>query len=1244
MRLSWTEIKQRIQSVLKKKVHPKLSVPESMPLSPCIIEPYVENEGKEEENKAYMPVSLLIRALDDDRMLNIAVAGNYGVGKSSIINTAERKVGNKHKFIKISLASLLTQEGKAILKQKEQGQDKEQEQELGKIDGVTITIKEEKSHNKEKDSNAFAVSDKQIEYSILQQILYHERSQKTPKSRIRRIHKTRKSKPYWIAFWGLLTIASILLLIKPSWLNVSDYINLERTADWVRVLFKWGPIVILTIVFILICRYYSRHYTFSLSRIGYKNIEMKITDEMSIFNAHMDEIVYFFESTNYDVVVFEDLDRFINKDVIFYKLRELNTVLNNCKCLRHKVNFVYAVLDHLFDATERVKFFDYIITVIPVINSLNSYNMLKKSIHSDDLFERLGGNELLNLCEYLQDMRLLLNIVNEFNQFSPLLDKTVMKEKILFGLIVYKNYAPTDFSGMYNKSGVVAGILENTDVCRESIIDKRNNQIAQYRQEIILAEEERDKELYGLRQKYLETGKSLSGYPSNPLRIRIGDAPFLFEAVAKDPILFKKVRDGQANYLVNNSLVSIPAFNSVELNLGGPGNFDKTEANILNECEVKVEGLKKKIVTLSQEVSTLPKTVEGVYRRNTVLLDKELDKLEDKEKQDLIKFLILNGYLDKDYQYYISYFYPNSLKLKDRNFVMRAGRQEGNQYEVELDAVDEILKRFTPEKMAENHSLLNVNLVRAIFQGSTHQVFRDAVCVLIEKTSSLDFVIAAYNAENSVSGTFFFHLLKKYDFWDEIGDRTEEEQDTLREIYFKFCDLREEKKNAHFCAWLVDNYSFLDKRWKQITEKRALEVFKSCTPVFSKLSIKDTPDAVLTDILDNRRYVLSRQNLNAIVRKLGFFDKYKTAAFSSLMEADNKVLLDTVCSNWAVFLKSVFPDTSLYEGEKAQVEIINATKEAKSGYAARYYLVKQHNHLQRAELLNVDVLQYAYEYSLIAPTWHNVYYYSINKDGGLPLQLIYKNTFHDMVGESLTSEEEDALRGKIVFTNTLKQTKYEELVPLFTTPFKNIEKRIQPARMRFILENNLLVFNEENYTVVREEYGLSKLFLVNNIGTFLMAPEKYHIDSDDAVAALEALNTKKAKCAFIRSIKGNNLLPNSELTDLISPYVINGDLKVDDISFALLNAIISQAPADKRVPLGRKALLTLELDNRETADLLLAIGGEFKRLTTNTVTSSITYSRDAVLIINHLVDTGFVKGYEKKEDKLVVTKQSAGAK
>ena len=505
----------KVKSIFQEHRKPGLSVPSAMPLSPCIIEPYVQIDGKREENSGYIPVSLLLKAIDDDRMLNIAVSGNYGVGKSSVINTAEKKLKRwffpRHRFIRISLASLQTQENK-ILEKNEVGPN------------ANVARSTEKYGYGSARSVDTGITDKQIEYSILQQILYHDRPQKTPKSRIRRIHKTRRIKPYWIAFLCILVFVSLLLLINPCWFSLSDYYNLDDASECVIALLKWGPIAALSIVFVLLCRYVSCHYTFSLTRVGYKDIEMKVKEDMSIFNSFMDEIVYFFESTKYDVVVFEDIDRFQSREVIFYKLRELNTILNNSKSLKRRINFVYAVLDDLFDSTERVKFFDYIITVIPVIpviNSLNSYNKLKDYIQPPELLDKLGRNELLNLCDYFQDMRLLLNIVNEFNQFVPLLDTAVMSEKILFGLIVYKNYVPSDFARMYNRAGVVAGVIENADKFRSDTIDDKELSIREFEKEISDIKAGQAERIVRLRQNLLNKGRELSSYSSANLKIRI---------------------------------------------------------------------------------------------------------------------------------------------------------------------------------------------------------------------------------------------------------------------------------------------------------------------------------------------------------------------------------------------------------------------------------------------------------------------------------------------------------------------------------------------------------------------------------------------------------------------------------------------------------------------------------------------------------------------------------------------------
>lgn len=46
---------------------------------------------------------------------------------------------------------------------------------------------------------------------------------------------------------------------------------------------------------------------------------MRNKKDKSIFNKYLDEILYFFEVNNYNIVIFEDLDRFKNPE-IFVKL------------------------------------------------------------------------------------------------------------------------------------------------------------------------------------------------------------------------------------------------------------------------------------------------------------------------------------------------------------------------------------------------------------------------------------------------------------------------------------------------------------------------------------------------------------------------------------------------------------------------------------------------------------------------------------------------------------------------------------------------------------------------------------------------------------------------------------------------------------------------------------------------------------------------------------------------------------
>lgn len=1196
---------------------PKLSVPDVYPLSPCIVPPYVDNAGVLEENKGYVPVSLLMRAIDDDRMLNIAVAGNYGVGKSSVINTAEKNLNKRllkrHYFIRISLASLLTKENKSA-------QENHVPLSAGNVDSLT---------------------DRQIEYSILQQILYHDMPQKTPKSRIRRIHKTIWYKPLFIAFLCLISLLSLSFVFKLPW--ASDYIIFENLSESVLTFLKWGPLVALGIVFFILFHYLGHHYSFTVDKVGYKDVEMKLKEDISVFNVYLDEIVYFFQCTKYDVVVFEDLDRFDNKEIIFYKLRELNAILNNSKSLKRKINFVYAVSDDLFDAEERVKFFDYIVTVIPVIDSLNSYEKLKEAICSERIFEKLGRTELWNLCDYLQDMRLLLNIVNEFNQFILLLDSNVMSEKVLFGLVVYKNYVPSDFAKMYNKAGVVAGILEDADEQRNKIMSGYNAEIDKLQAKI---EEEKDnfnKKQVALRRLYLDKAKDLTNYSSYDVKVRCDGVDYQFDSIAANPSIFQKVRDGSANiFRVNNSnSVSIPSFEDVEKNLLGVNGFDATMNQYEDETNRIVAELEGSIRSLSDKSKELSHTVEGIYRANTELLDERLKALGNIEKQQIVKFLILNGYLDRHYQYYLSYFYPNALSWEDRFFVMRAARREGIQFEVKLNQLDEVVKRFSIDEFSSNMSLLNIDLVREIFgKNKRYQLYRASICNLISNHHHLDFIFLAYKAQPVVPGAFFYELLREYDFWNEIEreDRNMEDQETLREIYVKFCDLRSAHVNPQFRLWISKNYAFFDERWDVITHKRAQHVFAACAPVFTVLSLKNTPEFVLHDIIDGRRYEFSRKNMNAIVRKLGFIEKYKRASYSAVLDANVPAITQTIKSNWEQALKSVFPDTSIHERVDAQCALLSDPDTPK--LAVCRYLSRQQTRISNAVFLPDDVLEMVFNNSLVAPTWRNVYHYSITKGKGVPFQFLYNNTFKEKVGDSLSSDEESTLAQILIFSDNLKVYKYKEIVSLFAVPLDSIPLLIRPFRMKVLVENKLLAFTTENYSVLINHYpSLSAKFLLNNINDFIRHPDGYSINKSDALTAINSLPTKKAKLGFIRAIKVLDFVFDPEFVAIVRKFIEVGDLKVAEIGHQLLLSVIADATDALRVTIGRRAILSLDYKHDVVTDVLNAMGGEYRRLFSDTKMSSITYSLDAMRICNDLVSKKYIADCEKKNGRIIIYKK-----
>ncbi|MEL7698353.1 MULTISPECIES: hypothetical protein [Pantoea] len=358
---------------------------------------------------------------------NIAITGPYGAGKSTVIYSYLQKQ-YKGKFINVSLASF------------------------------------EMPESKTKEANY-----QQVELSILQQILYKENSDVLPDSRIDRIlnRNSRHIKRIFISVIKFLLPAGMavsLILYK----KISELFSIP--PDFGALLAKFyylniGAVFILS----LISLYYiadaaSRAGFFDkkikLSKIAFLSgeVEGAQVEKSSLLNNCLDEIVYFFSRlSEYRVVVFEDLDRLKNPE-IFIKLREINKIVNNNLDEHDTLRFVYSVRDDVFSEPEsRIKFFDFILPVIPYMDNKNAYSLLNDKMGS---LITDGRQCLKYTALFIRDMRCLQNIANEYQVFINNAGHQNVPIK-QYAMIFYKNTFSHDYSLVDRNLGVLYSLIEN---------------------------------------------------------------------------------------------------------------------------------------------------------------------------------------------------------------------------------------------------------------------------------------------------------------------------------------------------------------------------------------------------------------------------------------------------------------------------------------------------------------------------------------------------------------------------------------------------------------------------------------------------------------------------------------------------------------------------------------------------------------------------------------------------------------
>ena len=403
-----------------------------------------------ENNEEYKPYyEALDYAFQDADIKNIAITGIYGAGKSTVWKSYVKKRNLKN-IVTITLG------------QYESPIDRELEI---KSEGKTEGGKECK-HNSELEQ------ENRIERKLINQIISQISSERTPLSKYKiKLNKSDRE-IYRDTRYIILFLLSILFWLEKDWilgglnesfkpllLSIFSILEIESKAEFILQCLKHSSrllyFIICLLLFITPVYYFLLRFVkenrFFIHKIHLKGVETIINegniDDETVLDKDIKEIIYLLTSAEVEILVIEDLDRF-NNITIFTKLRELNYMLNKHLEVNHcarKVRFVYMLRDGILETKDRVKFFDFVLPILPYIHSKNSESILLSGMN--DCGFKDNKHLIIKTSLYVGEMRILKNIVNEYRIYLNMLamKKLQLSEEKLFALIVVKNLFPHDF-------------------------------------------------------------------------------------------------------------------------------------------------------------------------------------------------------------------------------------------------------------------------------------------------------------------------------------------------------------------------------------------------------------------------------------------------------------------------------------------------------------------------------------------------------------------------------------------------------------------------------------------------------------------------------------------------------------------------------------------------------------------------------------------------------------------------------
>ena len=1156
---------------------------------------FVDLAPTDEADKAGVYSEAIRFATNNAKVSNIALTGPYGSGKSSIIQSFLKKY--RRSALHISLASFVP----------------------------------------EIDSGSEKVSRQEIERSILQQMLYGADANKLPLSRFKRIQSP--------GVWSIFKSFYIMLGIVALWYvfhQREDIINGTflvpfALSNWVNL----GSFVLATtFLWVTLHYFYVASFGLSLKSISLKDVQIKPAhdDQESILNRHLDEIVYFFQSTKYDLVIIEDLDRF-NDAEIFVTLREINSLVNENAGVKRTIRFLYALRDDMFVNTDRTKFFEFIIPVIPIINTSNSIDMVLEQGSRLELDERLDRQFLREVSRYLNDLRLIQNIFNEYTIYVNNLEtdgENLLDTNKLLAVLIYKNVYPRDFERLHRGEGTLFEILNRQDELIEYGEVTYRTEIADFENRLEAVERQTPSNLKELRQIYsmalIEKLQSDVTRVSLDQRTWVGVSELVnhdaFDQLIGATRLYHRNINNHHNY---HNQVDV---SNLQNEVDSQNTYQQRKKVIESKAADNKSKILRKLRDLRSKIAVLRTTkLNELLRLNA---DRVQDLFENfGENGELARFLILEGHLDDTYYQYTSLFHSGRLSPNDNKFLIQVRAFVTPEPGFPIDNPKEVIAAMRDEDFRQSF-VLNVKLVDNLLSDKgpyldQSQKFFEFLSSEFE--SCEDFFDAYYTSGRNVVGL----LSGLANAWKGLVPAAIASHNNVSHITKLVANLPKTllktfaKEFNEFPEFISENLpEILINSPELAPERLACLEFE----VKDLAAIKEH-SKIVRFMFEEGLFELTIPNLEYVYQTVlgeNDLEPLHERNFTTIRSMNNATLLKRVERNFDLYFCNVLLELAENSKEDTAAILTAIRHEAVHENDIWEFLDLQVTVLPNLEDVPERLHTMLFTLDKIEPTWVNCLIYMESE--GFEKDVLIEYLDRDAVRAAIlqypipSDENSLKLRQLILNADSLSDAAYREYTHALPKSFNSLPAGLEPEKLRILIDEGKITFTEESLDALADNSDLQVLFVAANIDTYLAEPDSFELDDDFLEGLLQSEINNATKFRIVELMDLEVLVDLPERSALIGPIINNIDARISNLNGNIAQSLITHSkPIEVQISLFNKyhSLMTDE----EVRNILASLPRQFSEIKTGYMTPRLKKNSENIELVSWLDSRNIISSWSE---------------